>query len=69
MSGGYGSAIRVFTKVSKIPFSHLRKLDHASVVYMDDSCLQGDVYPTRFQNVCDIITILRELEFVINLEK
>ena len=40
MPNRYGSAVRAFTKISKILFSHFRKLGHASVVYVDDSFLQ-----------------------------
>ena len=30
---GYGPAMRVFTKISKVPFGHLRSMSHNSVVY------------------------------------
>ena len=41
MPTGYGPAMRVFTKISKVPFGHLRSLGHNSVVYVNDSYLQG----------------------------
>ena len=44
MPNGFGPAIRVFTKISRVPFSNLRSLGHSSVVYVDDSYLQGDTY-------------------------
>ena len=37
MSAGYGPAMIVFTKISKVPFGHLRTLSHNFVVYEDDS--------------------------------
>ena len=43
MQNGYGPAMRVFTKTSKVPFGHLRSLGHNSVVYVDDSYLQGEI--------------------------
>ena len=45
------------------------KLDHASVVYVDDLYLQGDSYQIFLQNVLGTINKLRELGFVKNLEK
>ena len=44
MPNGYGPAMRVFTKISKVLFGHLRSLGHNSVVYVDDSYLQGKTY-------------------------
>ena len=66
---GYGPAMRVFTKISQVPFSHLRSLSHNSVVYVDDSCLQGDTYESCLNNVLDTSNLLRELGFVIYPEK
>ena len=34
MPNGYGPAMRVFTKISKVPFGHLRSQGHNSVVYL-----------------------------------
>ena len=43
ISNGYGPAMRLFTKISKVPFRHLRIQGHNSVVYVVDSYLQGDI--------------------------
>ena len=43
MYNGYGPAMRIFTKTSKVPFGHLRNQGHNSVVYVADSYLQGDI--------------------------
>ena len=43
MPNGYGPAMRIFTKISKVPFGHLRSQGHNSAVYVDDSYLQGDL--------------------------
>ena len=32
--------MRVFTKISKVPFGHLKTQDHNSVVYVDNLCRQ-----------------------------
>lgn len=36
--------MRVFTKITKVPFTHLRKKGHLSVVYVDDTYLEGKTY-------------------------
>ena len=53
----------------QIPFSILRGKCFLSVVYVDDSYLQGDDYEDRFSNVLNTIEILRSLGFTIHKEK
>ena len=48
MPKGYGPAMRIFTKISKIAFSILREKGFLSVVDVDDSYLQGDDYEDCF---------------------
>ena len=43
ISNGYGPAMRIFTKISKVPFGHLRRQRHNSVVYVANSYLQEDI--------------------------
>ena len=69
MPNGYGPAMRVFTKISKVPFGHLRSLGHNSVVYVADSYLQGETYQACLDNISDTIRLLREQGFVINTQK
>ena len=69
MPNGYGPAMRVFTKMSKVPFGHLKSLGHNSVVYVDDSYLQGETYQAYLDNISNTIKLLRELGFVIPTEK
>ena len=69
MPNGYGPAMKVFTKISKVPFGHLISLGYNSVVYVDDSYLQGDTYQACLDNISDTIKLLRELGFVIHAEK
>ena len=61
MPNGYGPAMRVFTKISKVPFGHLRSLGHNSVVYVDDSYLHGEIYLACLDNISDTIKLLRGL--------
>ena len=68
MSNGYGPAMSVFNKIPKVPLGYLRSLGHNSVVYVDDSYLQGETYQACVDNISDTIKLLRELGFVINTE-
>ena len=43
----------------------MRSQGHNSVVYVDDSYLQGDMYQSYLGNILDTIKLLRELGFVI----
>ena len=69
MPNGYRPAMRTFIKISKVPFGHLRSQGHNSVVYVDDSYLQGDTYQSCLANILDTIKLLRELSFVIHPDK
>ena len=42
ISNGYRPAVRIFTKISRVPFRNLRSQGHNSVVYVADSYLQLD---------------------------
>ena len=69
MPNRFGPVIQIFTKISKIPFSILREKGFLSVVYVDDSYLQGDDYEDCFSNVLNTIEILRSLGFTIHPDK
>ena len=51
MPNGYGPAMNIFTKVSKVPLSHLRSKGFISVVFVDDSYLQGNTYKACHHNI------------------
>ena len=68
MPNRYGPAMRIFTKISKIPFSILREKGFLSVAYVDDSHVQGDDEDC-FYNVLNTIEIPRSLRFTIHPEK
>ena len=53
----------------KIPFAHLRDLGYLSVVYVDDSYLQGNDFEECLKNVIETINILRFLGYTIHAEK
>ena len=57
------------TETSKVPFGHLRSLDHNTIVDLDDSYPQGETYQACLDNILDTIKLLRGLGFVIQKEK
>ena len=61
MPNRHSHAMRVFTKVLKPGFSYLKKIEYLSVVYVDDSYLQGKTF--------EEVKLLQSLEFTIHPEK
>ena len=58
MPNGYAQAPFIFTKLLKPPFGFLRKHGYSSVVYIDDSYLQGDTYAHCLENINATRTLL-----------
>ena len=69
MRNGYAQAPLLFTKLLKQPFGFLRKHGYASVVYIDDSYLQGDTYAQCLENIHATHNLLVSLGFSINRDK
>ena len=69
MPNGYDPAMRIFSKITKVLFSVLMMQGHTSVVYVDNSYLQGDSYESCLKNVNDTIIMLRSLGFTIHPER
>ena len=69
MPNGYAEAMRIFTKLLKPPFSSLRQNGYSSVVFVDDTYLQGSTYENCLQNVQVTINLLRNLGFTIHAKK
>lgn len=44
MPDGFIDPIKVFTKLLKPPFCYFREQGYSSVVYVDDTLLEGDTY-------------------------
>ena len=42
MPNGYGPAMRIFTKITKVLFTKLKEFQYESVLYVDDYFLQGN---------------------------
>ena len=69
LPNGYSPALRMFTKVLKQPFGYLRSPGHQSVVYVDDSYLQGHSFEACQENVSVTVNLLQKLGFTIHPNK
>ena len=69
MPNGYCDAMRVFTKLLKPVFAKLRERGFESVIYVDDSLLQGDDFKECAENIRITLRCLQELGFVIHPRK
>ena len=69
MPNGYSDAMRIFTKILKPVFGHLRNQGHISVIFVDDSYLQGDTKHECMNNINATIDLLSSLGFSIHTGK
>ena len=69
MPNGYVDAMRVFTKLLKPVFSTLREMGFESVIYVDDSLLQGDTAMECQENVLATLDALQMLGFIVHHSK
>ena len=66
---GLSSAPRLFTKIMKAAFLHLRTSGHESVVYIDDAFLKAITFQSCCENVEATVKLLVDLGFIIHPEK
>ena len=69
MPNGFAQAPLLFTKLLKQPFASLRKQGLLSVVYLDDTYLQGDLYTACLHNITKMTALLTALGFKVNFDK
>ena len=69
MPNGCNEAMRVFTKLLKPPFSILTSHGYLSVVFVDDSYLEGHTFSTCEDNVNATVELLQSLGFTIHPRK
>ena len=69
LPNGYAQAPFLFTKLLKPPFAMLLRQGLLSVVYLDDSYLQGDSYSGCLLNITATTGLLTALGFKIKHEK
>ena len=61
LPNGYGPTLRMFTKVLKQSFGYLHSQVHRSVVYVDDSYLQGHSFEACQETVWITVHLLQKL--------
>ena len=69
LAQGLSPAPRVFTKLTKPLYSHLRKMGHMSSAFIDDSFLMGNSLSDARRNVMTSVTVVRSAGFVVHPEK
>ena len=60
--------MRIFTKMLKPQFGTLRKHGFISVIFLDDSYLQGNARGECLENVHETLSLLTSLGFTIHKE-
>ena len=66
MPNGFSDAMRVFTKVSKPVYVYLRQQGYMSIIFVDDSYLQGDTEQESLQNIETTESLLESLSLAIH---
>ena len=66
---GLASSPRIFTKILKPIYAHLRQLGHISNGYLDDSYLMGYTYDQCVDNINEILAVMRKFGFTPNIDK
>ena len=66
---GYSDAVQTFTKIPKPVFWHLRNQGYISVIFVDDSYLQGDTKHECMININTTTDLLCSLGFFIQTSK
>ena len=66
MPNGFSDAMRVFTKVSKPVYVYLRQQGYMSVIFVDDSYLEGDTEQESLQNIETTESLLESLSLAIH---
>ena len=69
MRNGYSDAMRIFTKILKLVFGHLRQEGHLSVTFVDDFYLQGDTEQECMNNIKATVDLLLKLGFIVHEKK
>ena len=64
---GYSDAMRIITTVSFLPpYAYLRQKSYLSVIFVDDSYLQGYIKQELLQNIEANLSLLESLGFTIH---
>ncbi|XP_066923425.1 uncharacterized protein [Clytia hemisphaerica] len=68
-NGYVDDAMRVFTKILKPVFAHLKERGHSSVIYVDHSLLKGDSYEECLESIEATRLLLESLGFYVHYDK
>ena len=60
---------KIFTKLLRYPLAYLRSQGYQSVIYIDDTYLQGDTYLSCYNNILATIALFEDLGFTVNMAK
>ena len=63
---GLSSAPRIFTKILKPVYAHLRSNGHTCMGHIDDSLLIGQTFHLCQQNIMDTVTLFTKLGFTVH---
>ena len=69
LPNGYSDAMRIFTKVLKPVYGHLRMIGFQSVSYVDDNFLQGQEWQDCQDNINATTNVLTSLGYTIHMVK
>ena len=68
LPNGLACAPRLFTKILKPVYSHIRSMSHICMGHIDDSFLLGYEYNDCKRNVQDTVDAFQKLGFVIDIQ-
>ena len=66
LPNGLSSAPRIFTKILKPIYAHLRSNGHTCMGHIDDSLLIGQTFHLCQQNIMDTVTLFTKLGFTVH---
>ena len=66
---GVGCSPRIFTKIMKVPISHLREQGITVSAYIDDLIVIADSYEQCLEDSSSTVELLQKLGYVVNFEK
>ena len=69
LANGISCAPRLFTKLMKPVYATLRQLGHSNSGFIDDSLLVSETFNECKENICDTVSLMQKLGFIIHKTK
>lgn len=66
LPNGLSSAPRIFTKILKPVYAHLRSIGHTCMGHIDDSLLVGQTFSSCQDNILDTVSLFTNLGFTVH---